>query len=191
MKTVDSETDVGITIMNRKIFFVGASVFRRILTDIFKKPIKRINNKLCASVCVGGQTVRQMIKRIKKVKNSHSEWYEELSSYHYSAIMPGINDSLKNVSTKRFKRDLKWLLREVKMCNNWKGIILCTLPPQMRKNKNLIMFNNIIRNIAKSYQMKLVDLNNLLTIDDIGRDGLHPHRNGLKKILELIMNYLK
>lgn len=107
-------------------------------------------------------------------------------------IYMGSNDcASKFVGIRDFRNEYKVMLDKLqKLCPN-SEIILCTLAiSKLYTVENQIEYNEVIRNYANNYNLKLIDLEKTDISNDLV-DSAHPNRNGhnifAKKVMELIL----
>lgn len=140
--------------------FLGDSILRRVNELLHVKSFRSGNKKICNELCVGGQTVKQLVRRIKSSQNERSLWYQNFFGKNI-ILMIGTNNVLQNtISRVQFARPLKWLVSECLKLSP-AALIICTLPPIL-KNKNLndatISINETIKMVATEKNIHVVNI---------------------------------
>lgn len=167
--------------------FLGGSLLRRILSDIYKMRAVRTTakHKLRIGLCVGGQTINQLLRRLR----GH-EWHVKGK---WTIVLVGTNDCLqrKTRGDGKIWQAYRRLLHKIKRCGP-KGIVLCTLPPLFQQDRlinDLIpIYNHVIRRVAREEKVVLADLHTKLDgrWDCMLKDGIHHNTNGMYMIVHAV-----
>lgn len=106
-------------------------------------------------------------------------------------IYMGSNDiHSSSISSEDFKKAYDTMLSKIsKLCPDTE-IIVCTLPTSKFYSKdNQTIYNNIIKECAKKYQTKIVDLSDV-DISNYLVDSAHPQKEGMQLISDKIVQEL-
>ncbi|KAK4880136.1 hypothetical protein RN001_008282 [Aquatica leii] len=170
-----------------EIRYGGDSNLRKYLTYIHNRHdnYKTSTNKIAIELAIGGQTVGQLQKRIKRCR---SKYVFKIAKQ--ITIMIGTNDILKNYSFSIMKNGMTRMLTQLKKSNVL--VKLITIPPiisgtKIHKNR-ILYFNRFLRKL-KYHNIILIDLHKSLRDDPrnyLERDGIHLNHKGLRKLQEIM-----
>lgn len=125
--------------------FLGGSLLRNILSTInsMRAVRTRARRKLCIGLCVGGQTINQLLRRLRG--------HEQRVTGKWAVVLMGTNECLqKRIRSKRKIRQEGIVLSQNTNCIlHQYSVVLCTLP-QLYNNDSLAMdlmpvYNHLIR----------------------------------------------
>lgn len=187
------------------VVFMGDSILRNVLTTIWHKPNffagvpgKR---KGACDMCVGGQTIKALIKKVKKVTHCTSIWRRDLSGATV-VLMIGTNDVLrKRVRDETIEqvllREMRWLLRTICSCGVSR-IVLCTVPPLVDQQyfAGIQVLNSVIRrcSVEQSEFIRCADVFASFETNGgtglISQDRVHPSLEELRTISNVIESLL-
>ncbi|XP_031334590.1 uncharacterized protein LOC116182483 [Photinus pyralis] len=175
-------------------FYLGDSILRRMLATVCKRKVRWMHGKRLVDLCIGGQTITQLRRRIERSRNAASKWFVPRNVP--LVILIGTNDISRGVKASVAIRNLKGLLRTLRKWTLQYRALLCTVPPMIRTGQSvqieLSQYNAAIRDICSNRRdvFKLIDLYALFQCENVERiferDGIHPNAAGLKKIYRAI-----
>lgn len=138
-------------------FFLGDSILRRMLTNMGMDNFKSGNNKICINLCIGGQTILNLKRRLRFSQSDNSMWHFDARNATL-VIMIGTNDVIKGTNSTTFKRALKWTVNDL-MKMGTKKILICTIPPL--KKYDVTPINTIILELCSKIScVHIVDIYN-------------------------------
>lgn len=109
----------------------------------------------------------------------------------------GSNDTVSHITEqfcKEFKADYEKLLEQLLITSPRAKVFLCTVPPIFRPEnapyaEKVPLINALIKEVAESNSVQLIDLNTPLTSRfDLFPDGIHPNEKGARIIAETVYN---
>ncbi|XP_031327392.1 uncharacterized protein LOC116165286 [Photinus pyralis] len=176
-------------------FGLGDSVLRRVLVEGQGVSTSRIYGKLVVDLCIGGQTISQLRKRVERSRSDESEWFVPRNTP--LVVLIGTNDILRSGRASVVFNNLKRLLITLEKWSRITPITLCTLPPIKHASPDvrhqLHKYNTSIRTLCSNRcdVFRLLDLYALLDAENyeghfFERDGIHPNREGLLRIYDSI-----
>lgn len=137
---------------------MGDSILRRVNEFLNVKSF-RPGNKLCSELCVGGQTVKQLVRRVEASQIEQTVWHQNFIGKNV-VILIGTNNVLQNKITRtEFARPLKWLISECLKLSP-AALIICTVPPILKSkclNDATIAINEVIKMVAIKKNIHMVD----------------------------------
>lgn len=147
-----------------------------------------------------GITSETTIDLLKRIKNEL-----EVRNPDTIIISIGINDALYLKDIKKEQTDIDTFEQNIKkiihICKEYTKNILfigltrvnekCTVPiswnnNEMYFNKNIEKYNEKIRECCMENQVSFLNVLDILEIDDLNEDGVHPNEIGHKKLFERI-----
>lgn len=142
-----------------EFYHLGDRILRRMLNVLFRKRcFRNQTGNLCYELCVGGQTVSKLRRRLRDSRQPRSPWNFRPDDANV-VLMVGTNDALNGFNEQSFQRNLRWLLRDL-----WSmrvhNIFLCTIPP-LRKNrgtKNVEAINRSVKIVCREGKATIVDV---------------------------------
>lgn len=165
--------------------------------DMLKKEcLKKYNydgeGTIVFNLGIGGETTEGLVSRIE------NETIPRMSdSETHIFIAYGANDIVNHngetvVKTSRFRSNLEFAIDKAKKSTTYiylinilpiaKHIDAVRMPSgKMRSNKDVLIYNSIINEIAKEANVSIIDLHSSFVLDKeryLSKDGLHPNDKG-------------
>ena len=129
--------------------------------------------------------------------------YKEIDNPDVVLIAIGINDSphknYQGTALDDFRRQYESLISlSLQQANQTVLIGLTNVLENHHRNKkhgynnkNIYEYNEIIKKLAQIHNLKFVNLWEIITKDDLQKDGLHPEANGHDKIYKQVIKTLE
>lgn len=143
-------------LFNQVDFFLGDSIMRRTVTNMGMDHSFKSGNKICVDLCVGGQTVLNLKRRLRFSESDNSMWHFKAQNATL-VLMIGTNDILKGTNMKSFKKALQWMIKDL-MKMGVRRLLMCTIPPLYKYDVSSI--NSNIELCSKMPNVHLVDIYN-------------------------------
>lgn len=185
--------------------YMGDCILRRMLTRTMGRQAARTRNgKAFVEFVVGGQTVQELLRRVKKSAEPKSMWYRDLRDRDV-VLMVGANNILRG-KVKRIghiRRVYAWFLSTLRKFGV-RRVFMCTLTPMFFEGRwqveEVKMANLAMIDLAKHYPelVRIVDCHHtFVQYWDFqrrfydGNDLIHPNIYGLWILRDLIQDALR
>jgi len=149
---------------------------------------------------IGGETTEGLLKRFDVESNARKSPIENLIFISYGANDLAMRENRQAVSPKKFKENLQTAISKAKETTD--NVFLISILPiskqidgitvssgKLRTNENVIVYNELIAEIASKTKTEYIDLHSIFLEDKenlISKDGVHPNEKGYELISEFV-----
>ncbi|WP_160137580.1 SGNH/GDSL hydrolase family protein [Chryseobacterium sp. c4a] len=148
---------------------------------------------------IGGETTEGLLKRMSVELNARNSVDGNLVFISYGANDLAIKEGVQIVNPEQFKHNIITAVQQAQKFSN--DIYLVSILPiaknidgvvvgsgKLRSNEGVLVYNEILKNIAKEYSLSYIDFHSALLEDKdilLSADGVHPNEKGYGMMAEI------
>ncbi|WP_185248396.1 SGNH/GDSL hydrolase family protein [Chryseobacterium bernardetii] len=148
---------------------------------------------------IGGETTEGLLKRMPVELSARNSADGNLVFISYGANDLAIKEGVQIVNPERFKHNIITAIQQAQQFSN--DIYLVSILPiaknidgivvgsgKLRSNEEVLVYNEILKNIATAYSLSYIDFHSALLEDKdilLSADGVHPNEKGYGMMAEI------